>query len=452
MLTVWWLPRLVAFVAIVSLVGVLVAPRSVLPLEATERPARLVGERQHATRGTSEPPGQQAASQPAAGFSLRFFGTGSDGVDRVTIRIDGGSPANVGGDFTLEFWMKALPGENASGPCRTGVDAWTGGNIIIDRDVFGPGDSGDYGISLFGGVIAFGVAVGSTGASLCGVTRVDDGAWHHIAVTRRATDGRLQLFVDGRLDASVAGPRGSVAYRNGRASSWPNDPYLVLGAEKHDYDSARYPSYRGWLDELRISTTVRYGGPFPPPSAPFVPDASTALLFHFDEGPEGPCTDAVIDSAPGGNSPGLCAFGGRGGPRYDRDTPLTDASAPPRVLSITRDTPHVAAGSPVRFRVAFSAPVEQVDEADFVPTVLTGSFASVQVSDVVGAGSTYTVTVLVGAGAGLVRLDIPVSATIVDAAGRSLAGLPFTSGESYLVPRDRQFTPVALLRGALPGG
>jgi hypothetical protein len=373
-------------------------------------------------------------------------------VDRVTVRVDGGSPANVGGDFTLEFWMKALPGDNGSGPCRTGPDAWTNGNIIVDRDIFGPGDAGDYGISLFGGVIAFGVAVGSTGASLCGATRVDDGSWHHIAVTRRATDGRLQLFVDGRLDAALTGPPGSVAYRDGRATSWPNDPYLVLGAEKHDYDPARYPSFRGWLDELRLSTTIRYSSAFLPPVEPFIPDASTALLYHFDDGPEGPCAGTVTDSAPGARSPGVCAFGGRGGPRYDRDTPFNAASAPPRVLSITRVAPSVVTGSPLRYRVAFSAPVEQVDAADFLPTVLTGFFSSVSVSEVVGAGSTYTVTVLVGAGAGLVRLDLPASATIVDAAGRSLVGLPFTSGETYLIPRAYQFTPVVLLRGALPGG
>ncbi|MCS6801865.1 MAG: LamG domain-containing protein [Chloroflexota bacterium] len=416
---------------------------------AAERSDALQG--QPAERRGGEPGQLPAAVQPASGYALRFFGSGRDGVDRVTVRIDGaGNPANVGGDFTLEFWLKALPGENRSGPCRTGADAWTNGNIIVDRDIFGPGDDGDYGISLFGGVIAFGVAVGSAGASLCGTTRVDDGAWHHVAVTRRRADGRLQLFVDGRLDASVMGPSGSVAYRSGRASSWPNDPYLVLGAEKHDYDPAAYPSFRGWLDELRLSTVVRYAAPFTPPAAPFAPDASTALLFHFDEGPEGPCTGTVVDSAPGGRSAGVCAFGGLsgGGPRYVRDTPFQPANEPPRVVSITRADPNPAAGGSLRFRVLFSAPVEQVDPADFALTVLSGGFASLSVAEVAGADAAYTVTALVGAGAGLVRLDVPASATIVDGAGRPLAGLPFTAGEAYLLPRDRQFAPLALLRGS----
>jgi hypothetical protein len=45
-------------------------------------------------------------------FSLRFYGTGRDGVDRVMIPLDAPPrPVDVGGDFTIEFWLKALPGD-----------------------------------------------------------------------------------------------------------------------------------------------------------------------------------------------------------------------------------------------------------------------------------------------------------------------------------------------------
>jgi hypothetical protein len=38
------------------------------------------------------------------------------------------------------------------------------------------------------------------------------------------------------------------------------------------------------IDELRISSTARYGGAaFPPPSAPFSCDAATLGLWHFNE-------------------------------------------------------------------------------------------------------------------------------------------------------------------------
>ena len=41
------------------------------------------------------------------------------------------------------------------------------------------------------------------------------------------------------------------------STDYQNDPYLVLGAEKHDAGSD-YPSFHGWLDELRVSNVVRY--------------------------------------------------------------------------------------------------------------------------------------------------------------------------------------------------
>ena len=208
----------------------------------------------------------QAIDESSSGFSLRFYGNGSGGIDRLTIPLEG--PVNVGSDFTIEFFLRAEPGENGSGDCVTGESGWINGNIIVDRDVFGAGDHGDYGIALFGqqGVIAFGVSRGSAGETLCGSTDVADGEWHHVAVTRSST-GLLELYVDGVLDGSAQGPTGDVSYRGGRATDWSNDRFLVIGAEKHDYDRDTYPSFSGWIDELRISRVVRYATDFTPPNS-----------------------------------------------------------------------------------------------------------------------------------------------------------------------------------------
>src|SRR5262249_9342007 len=47
--------------------------------------------------------------------SLQFFGNVDNGIDRAKVQIDPHVPADVGAtDFTLEWWMWALPGENAS--------------------------------------------------------------------------------------------------------------------------------------------------------------------------------------------------------------------------------------------------------------------------------------------------------------------------------------------------
>jgi len=255
----------------------------------------------------------------AQSYSLRFYGTGTGDIDRVKFRIDGATNLlNVGaGDCTLEFWLKALPHENL-GNVSGGGDSWTTGNIIVDRDVFGAGDYGDFGIALGGGCIAFGAHNGSAGTTIVGTTVLTNGQWHHVAVTR-TVDGQMAIWIDGTNDASAAGPAGTIAYRNGRSTSWPNDPYLVLGAEKHDYDVSAYPSFHGWLDELRISTNNRYSANFTPPSQEFLPDAVTVGLFHFDEG-GGTIVSNAASAAP--LTHGLRRVGGApAGPVYSTDMP-----------------------------------------------------------------------------------------------------------------------------------
>ncbi|MCX8072433.1 MAG: PQQ-binding-like beta-propeller repeat protein [Candidatus Binatia bacterium] len=280
----------------------------------------------------------------AQGYSLRFYGHGTGDIDRVKIKIDAPAvPADVGRSFTIEFWMKAQLSENTSPDCVPGGVNWIVGNVIVDRDVFGDGDRGDFGVSLANGKIAFGVAKRSEAQTICGTTAVADGEWHHVAVTRNASTGVMAIFVDGVLDASGVGPRGNVSYRNRRPTSYPNsDPYLVLGAEKHDAGPS-YPSYSGFLDEVRISKIVRYTTNFARPTAPFLSDRRTAALYHFDEGPAGPCTGAIADSAPRGRSVGMCSFGGSApaGPEFATDVPPIYPT-PPGPGSTNEWTQHAA--------------------------------------------------------------------------------------------------------------
>lgn len=274
-----------------------------------------------------------ALRQAGAGTSLRFYGNGvaAPGLDRVRIPIDGPErPADIGAtDFTIEFWLRAAPGANGSPACQPGNDTWVTGNIIVDRDIFNAGDYGDYGISLYGGQIAFGVNNGSSGSTLCGATNVANNQWRHIAVVRVRDTGLMQIYVDGALDGSVTGPTGDVSYRNGRPTNRPNDPYIVIGAEKHDYGAA-YPSFRGWVDELRLSTVRRYNGSFTRPTGPFTPDANTAVLYHFDEG----SGDVVGDSS-GGGSHGTRYFGGSpAGPVWSAETPFTGPPLTPTATPV----------------------------------------------------------------------------------------------------------------------
>ncbi len=292
--------------------------------EPGERAVRL-----QVFRGVDSVPGTEAlrtlqviAAAPPGNYAIRLHGTGRDDIDRVKIRVDDvsdarpGPPADIGAtDFTIEFWLRADSGANQTRAVECGANvAWINGNVLLDRDRYG--QDRKFGLSLAGGLPVFGVSgAGSGDLTVCGTTRLDDGKWHHLAVTRERSGGAIALFVDGRREAfAEKGPGGDISYPdNGRpqkACGGPcdrSDPYLVLGAEKHDV-SPDYPSFRGEVDELRLSTTIRYRDNFTVPTAPFVPDAATAALYHFDEG----AGTLALDSAtlPSGPSHGLLRRGG----------------------------------------------------------------------------------------------------------------------------------------------
>jgi hypothetical protein len=291
----------------------------------------------------------------SSGYSLRFYGHGSGDIDRVKIKIDAPAvPADVGSNFTIEFWVKANASDNASAACAPGGVNWIYGNILVDRDVFGNGDYGDFGISLAGGRVAFGVGKGASANTICGTTNVADGLWHNVAVTRGATYGDMRIFVDGILDGSGRGPTGNIAYRDGRPTSYPNsDPYLVLGAEKHDA-GPEFPSFNGYLDELRISSSVRYTRNYSPRATAFTADTATAALYHFDEGPLGACAGAIADSSITHKSPGQCMYGGTApaGPEYSGDTPITGGGA----STPTRTPTAIGGATATRTRVPSRTP------------------------------------------------------------------------------------------------
>mgnify|MGYP005837741727 CR=1 FL=1 len=247
----------------------------------------------------------------AQNYCLRFFGNGVDDIDRVKIQInDPEKKADVGFDFTIEFQIKALLENNPLGDqAQEGEnDDWTKGHIIIDRDIFNQGDYGDYGISLANGKIAFGVNNGTNSYTLIGNTFVADGNWKHIAVTRNSTTGQISIFVNGSIDKTAStNVTGDISYRNDRTPNYPNEPFIVVGAEKHDYDNSQYPSLNGFIDELRISDTIRYNSDYTPVSV-FEDDEHTMALYHFDEGQENIVNDFAFIS--GNNSIGIINFGG----------------------------------------------------------------------------------------------------------------------------------------------
>jgi hypothetical protein len=268
-------------------------------------------------------------------MAIAFGGTGRDDVDRVKIPLrdadNRATGANIGAtDFTIELWLRARPGANPAAAVECGENFdWIHGNIVLDRDRFNQGRA--HGLSIAGGTLVFGVAnEAEQKRTVCGRARVDDDLWHHVAVTRSVATGSVRIYVDGRIDGEVqSGPAGDISYPadavpepacDGGRPCTRSDPFLVLGAEKHDA-GPEYPSFRGMIDELRLSTAIRYPGPFDPPQQGFAGDADTAALYHFDEGEGSVVRDAM--GAPASPSDGVLRVGGDpGGPaRVPSDAP-----------------------------------------------------------------------------------------------------------------------------------
>jgi hypothetical protein len=132
----------------------------------------------------------------------------------------------VSDDFTIAFWMQSTK----IGPSQPD---WASGLGLVDGNV--PGAGGDFGISVRGRGIAFGV--GHPGTTVTSERWVIDGTWHHIAATRERATGRLSLFIDGVEEGEAEGPR--------LALDAP--PKLMIGC------SLRGGSfYQGSIDDLRI--------------------------------------------------------------------------------------------------------------------------------------------------------------------------------------------------------
>jgi hypothetical protein len=228
--------------------------------------------------------GGTAWGQSASTGAIRFYGTGTGGQDRVRIPVDdnvsgqvGNRPADVGGvGFTVDFWIRGQASDNTSAPRAEGSYddvGWIEGNIVVDRDIWGTGSHSDrdWGVSLAGGYVAFGTGNGqgpvgqqsllvggnATDAlnTIYGNIPVLSGAWHHVAVVRDHVTGSKRIYVDGVLDYEAVGvSNDDLSYPDagttGDPSSQDNNA-IVLGAEKHDAGAA-YPSFSGFLDEVRV--------------------------------------------------------------------------------------------------------------------------------------------------------------------------------------------------------
>ena len=119
-----------------------------------------------------------------------------DGIDDA-IEI----PRPVSGDFSITFFVSC-----GSGPGGPSSQWWSGAGLV-DGEVGGANH--DFGVSLTGNVVAFGVGAPGGDTTIHSTTAVADRQWHHVAVTRSASTGAMAIYIDGRLDATGSGPTGT---------------------------------------------------------------------------------------------------------------------------------------------------------------------------------------------------------------------------------------------------
>ena len=178
------------------------------------------------------------------------FGTGEagqgfsfDGINDL-VKIPKAANLDVGNQVTIEFWMKASPG-NAMNTYQGLVTSDFFGIEIANGYVLGPLGV-EFFISTDGGASVSPSSYPDTATVNGGGAQVSAGVWHHVAGTYDGT--KLQLYIDGQ-------PWGVPNYHTGAISPMLANSFVAIGAEDGrticpDCVGSRY--FNGQIDEPAI--------------------------------------------------------------------------------------------------------------------------------------------------------------------------------------------------------
>jgi hypothetical protein len=171
-----------------------------------------------------------------------------------TTRATGVAFAGQEGSQTVEAWIR--PATNNAYGC-----------VFFTRN---DADNQGWLIEMENGQATLWVADGVTDHSIKNTNvTMQGGTWYHVAATYDATTHEGRIYVNGNQGASA---------NLGPISTCDNCLPLRMGG------FASFPFFGGMVDEVRVSSGIRYTAAFTPPTAPFTSDASTLVLYHFDEG------------------------------------------------------------------------------------------------------------------------------------------------------------------------
>ena len=166
-------------------------------------------------------------------FPMTFEGTpyytlGRSGTNGLY--VDGKSgygivQRNEGYNLTISYWLKTP---------STGGSAWASATGAVDG--FNSTADSSFGTGMVSGKIA--VAIGKQVISSAAL--VNDGQWHHVAVTRNGTSGAVIIYIDGTQSSTGTGPVGWLIKSKYLAvGSLSTDNGICTGA----FDNLRFYNY-----------------------------------------------------------------------------------------------------------------------------------------------------------------------------------------------------------------
>ncbi len=197
----------------------------------------------------------------AAALSFSGDGTYNQTASESAVKVANDLSPILGSTSSLDVWVKTTQvGNNTHwmAPAVTGVEQAGAGNDINWGTINASGDIGIY--------------VGDSGG-VYSTTPLNDGKWHNIGITRNATTGLVQLYVDGVLN-------GSGTFDTGNKTS----QFYLIGALSDVQNNGTTPTgdnyFNGELDEVRIYNQVLgandIAGLATIPSAPTLVSATAA--------------------------------------------------------------------------------------------------------------------------------------------------------------------------------
>jgi hypothetical protein len=158
-------------------------------------------------------------------------------------------------DFTFECWLRIASTANAA------VMLFQGYPLTGNKEFY----------VVLTGAEANRIYLGSSAGYQFSSWTPSLNVWYHIALTVDSS-GNAKFWVDGTQQGSTkTGVTIATVIGNSDA-----DPLIAFGR----YQQSNLSALNGYMDEIRLSNSVRYTTTFTPSTTPFVNDANTLLLIH----------------------------------------------------------------------------------------------------------------------------------------------------------------------------